>query len=208
MEGAGKTVDDEELREAMKENGIGRPSTRSAIIETLFRRRYLRRERKNIHPTQAGIDLIATIRTDLLKSAKLTGLWENKLRRIERGTYSAAEFIDEIKTLLAEIVHTVLSDNSASRITAPEEEAKTKKSNAKKTTSAKSPKTTRKSKTPKTLSEIKCPACGKGYLLKGRTAVGCSEYKNGCKFLIPFENMGVTAETLTLQHVVDALAKK
>ena len=88
METAGRTVDDEELRDAMKENGIGRPSTRAAIIETLFARRYIYRERKNILATQAGIDLIATIQEELLKSAKLTGLWENKLRRIERGEYS------------------------------------------------------------------------------------------------------------------------
>lgn len=127
METAGKNVDDEELREAMKENGIGRPSTRSAIIETLFRRNYLRRERKNIHPTEAGIKLIDTISTDLLKSAKLTGLWENKLRRIERGTFEAAEFINEIKTLLFEVVNTVLADNSHTRIVAEEIKNKGKK---------------------------------------------------------------------------------
>ena len=120
MESAGKTVDDEELREAMKENGIGRPSTRSAIIETLFKRKYLRRERKNIQPTQAGIDLIDTIHTDLLKSAKLTGLWENKLRRIERGTFSASEFIVEIKALLNDVVQSVLSDRSGAKIEASE----------------------------------------------------------------------------------------
>ncbi len=116
METAGKTVDDEELRDAMKENGIGRPSTRAAIIETLFKRRYLYRERKNIMATQAGIDLIATINEELLKSAKLTGLWENKLRRIERGQYSPAEFIAELKTLIRQIVINVLSDNSGRRI--------------------------------------------------------------------------------------------
>ena len=116
METAGKTVDDDELRDAMKENGIGRPSTRAAIIETLFKRRYLYRERKNIMASQAGIDLIATINEELLKSAKLTGLWENKLRRIERGQYSPAEFIDELKTLIRQIVINVLSDNSGRRI--------------------------------------------------------------------------------------------
>lgn len=116
MESAGKTIDDEELREAMKENGIGRPSTRAAIIETLFKRRYIYRERKNILPTQAGIDLIATINQELLKSAKLTGIWERRLRLIERGDYSPTEFINELKTQISEIVINVLSDNSARRI--------------------------------------------------------------------------------------------
>ena len=104
MESAGKTVDDEELREAMKDNGIGRPSTRAAIIETLFKRKYIYRVRKSIMATQAGIDLISTIHEELLKSAKLTGLWENKLRRIERGEYDAANFIAELKSLINEIV--------------------------------------------------------------------------------------------------------
>ena len=112
METAGKTVDDEELRDAMKENGIGRPSTRAAIIETLFKRRYIYRQRKNIMVTQAGIDLIGTIDEELLKSAKLTGIWENKLRRIERGNYSATEFIAELKELISGIVINVMSDNS------------------------------------------------------------------------------------------------
>ena len=111
-------MDDEELREAMKENGIGRPSTRAAIIETLFKRRYIYRERKNIQASQAGIDLIATINEELLKSAKLTGLWENKLRRIERGEFSAAEFISELKVLINDIVINVLSDNTSRHIEA------------------------------------------------------------------------------------------
>lgn len=112
MEGAGRTVDDEELREAMKENGIGRPSTRAAIIETLFKRRYIKRRGKSIIPTQAGIDLIATIREPLLKSAKLTGIWENKLRRIERGDYQAADFIAELKQMVSDTVLAVLADNT------------------------------------------------------------------------------------------------
>lgn len=116
METAGRTVDDEALREAMKENGIGRPSTRSAIIETLFKRRYIQRSGKSIMATQAGIDLIATIRQELLKSAKLTGLWENKLRRIERGQYQAAEFIAEIKQLITQITNEVIADTSARKI--------------------------------------------------------------------------------------------
>ncbi len=116
METAGRTVDDEELREAMKENGIGRPSTRAAIIETLFKRGFLRRERKNIIPTQAGVELIATIGQELLKSAKLTGIWENKLRRIERGDFQAAEFLDELKAQVNDIVRDVLNDSSQRRI--------------------------------------------------------------------------------------------
>ncbi|MDE6270820.1 MAG: DNA topoisomerase III, partial [Muribaculaceae bacterium] len=101
METAGKSIDDDELRDAMKENGIGRPSTRAAIIETLFKRGYIERKRKSVSPTPAGVDLIDTIRDELLKSAKLTGLWENKLRRIERGDYSPAEFIDELKQMIS-----------------------------------------------------------------------------------------------------------
>lgn len=229
MEGAGKTVDDEELREAMKENGIGRPSTRSAIIETLFRRRYLRRERKNIFPTQAGIDLIATIRNDILKSAKLTGLWENKLRRIERGTFSASDFIDEIKTLLNEVVTTVMTDASGQRIQAPEEENTKKgskksknKSKIAKTTpksdkntpksdksSTKSDKSSAKSSTkrkPQDYSDITCPKCGKGHLIKGKTAIGCDGFRNGCNFLIPFDILGVTSETITVDHILSHLS--
>lgn len=112
METAGKTVDDETLRDAMKENGIGRPSTRASIIETLFKRGYIARQKKNIVATPAGIELIITINEELLKSAKLTGLWENKLRRIKRGAYSASEFIDELKELISGIVSNVLNDNS------------------------------------------------------------------------------------------------
>ncbi len=127
METAGKTVDDETLREAMKENGIGRPSTRAAIIETLFKRRYIYRQRKSIMASQAGIDLIGTIHDELLKSAKLTGIWENKLRRIERGQYSAAEFIDELKVMINEIVLNVLRDQSHRHINVEEEKPVKKK---------------------------------------------------------------------------------
>lgn len=129
METAGRTVDSEELREAMKENGIGRPSTRANIIETLFKRRYIYRDRKNILPTQAGMDLIDTINQELLKSAKLTGIWENKLRRIERGEYSSGRFVDEISQMVTEIVHNVMADNSCRRIEiAPSVEEPAKKS--------------------------------------------------------------------------------
>lgn len=112
METAGKLVEEEELREAMKDNGIGRPSTRAAIIELLIKRKYIKKERKSLVATEAGIELISTINEELLKSAKLTGLWENKLRRIERGEYKADTFINELKQLISHIVINVLSDNS------------------------------------------------------------------------------------------------
>ena len=180
METAGKTVEDETLREAMKENGIGRPSTRAAIIETLFKRRYIARERKNIVATQAGIDLIALIKEELLKSAKLTGIWENKLRRIERGDYSPTEFMDELKAMLSEIVISVLSDNSNRRIEITEEPAPKAKDKA--------PDKPKKPRAPriKSIEEIPCPECGKGHLLRGRTAYGCSRYAEGCPLRLDF----------------------
>lgn len=198
MESAGKTVDDEELREAMKENGIGRPSTRAAIIETLFKRRYIYRERKNIMASQAGIDLIATINEELLKSAKLTGLWENKLRRIERGDYSAAEFISELKTLINDIVINVLSDNSSHRILIEKEEEKPAKK-------PRQPRKPREKKPIESLDKIKCPKCKKGHLLKGKTAYGCSEYRLGCDLRLGFENYPADA---TPQRLYEMLYKK
>ena len=112
METAGSQVDDEELREALKANGIGRPSTRASIIETLFKRGYIRRERKSLRATQAGIDIIGIIKEELLKSAKLTGQWERKLRMIESGDYKAEDFIGEIKKMINDITISVLSDNT------------------------------------------------------------------------------------------------
>ena len=186
METAGKNVEDEELRDAMKENGIGRPSTRAAIIETLFKRKYIVRERKNILPTPAGIELIDTIRDELLKSVKLTGIWENKLRRIERGSYSAAEFIDELKLQITEICSNVISDNTTRKIVIPEDVKKSRSKTTKASDAADAPKKTRKPSI-KTLEEIKCPVCGKGHIVKGRTAYGCSEFANGCRTTFPFE---------------------
>ena len=124
METAGRTVDDDELRDAMKENGIGRPSTRAAIIETLFKRHYIRKERKSIVATETGCQLIDTIKDDLVKSAKLTGLWEKKLRMIERGEYTAAQFLDELKTMVNEIVLNVMRDNGATTITVAQDTPK------------------------------------------------------------------------------------
>ena len=127
METAGKFVDDEELRDALKENGIGRPSTRAAIIETLFKRRYIRKERKSLVATPTGVELIGLIHEELLKSAELTGMWEKKLRQIEHHDYSAPQFISELKQMVTDIVTTVRADNSNRRITIMEEEVKGKK---------------------------------------------------------------------------------
>ena len=200
METAGKTVDDDTLRDALKENGIGRPSTRAAIIETLFRRKYIARKRKSIVATQAGIDLINLIREDLLKSASLTGIWENKLRRISRGDYSAAEFIDELKQMVADVVRDVLSDNSNRRIKVEEAPAKKEKKPA-----AKKAPRQRKPKAITSLDQIKCPKCGKGHLLKGRSAYGCSMYASGCDMRLPFDSY---AADLTPAQLADLLKKK
>lgn len=209
METAGKTVDDEELRDAMKENGIGRPSTRASIIETLFNRHYIARQRKNIVATQAGIDLIALINEELLKSAKLTGLWENKLRRIERGDYSASDFIGELKELISSIVLNVLSDNSMRKIAIVD--AEQQKKNAPKSRSATgTSEGNTKAATPrkpaiKTYEQIQCPLCGKGHILKGRTAFGCSEFHNGCSLRLPFSDY---PDTLTPARLNTAIKKK
>ena len=129
METAGKFVEDETLRAAMKENGIGRPSSRASIIETLFKRRYIRRERKRLVATPTGIELIDLIREDLLKSCELTGIWEKKLRDIEHQKYDAQQFINELKAQVADIVHDVMTDPTNRRITVlpPEEEKKKRK---------------------------------------------------------------------------------
>lgn len=191
METAGKTVDDEDLREAMKENGIGRPSTRAAIIETLFKRRYIYRQRKNIMASEAGIQLIATINEELLKSAKLTGLWENKLRRIERGTFSAAEFIGELKQMIHQVVINVLSDNTGYHINVDQKSETAAANSGKKaggTKAADKPKTPRKPRVTK-VEQISCPLCRQGHLLKGRAAYGCSRYTEGCAFRLSFDQL-------------------
>ena len=189
MESAGKTVDDEDLREAMKENGIGRPSTRAAIIETLFKRHYIARKGKSITALPAGIELIATINEELLKSAKLTGLWENKLRRIERGEFSAAEFIAELKEPMVQIVHNVLSDNPCGALTPVRLLLREARAVA-------VPRVLMALRRPsllsrvlpvlKSIEEIACPLCGEGHLLKGRTAYGCSRFREGCTLRLDF----------------------
>lgn len=186
METAGKTVDDEELREALKQNGIGRPSTRAAIIETLFKRGYTARQgKKNIIATQAGIELIDTIQEELLKSAKLTGLWENKLRRIEEGHYSPSEFIDELKQMISAIVLNVMQDNTMRKISVASQSSEAKGSASGKKDAPAKPRAPRKPPV-KSLEQIICPDCGKGHLLKGKAAFGCSEFRSGCRMVLPF----------------------
>lgn len=186
METAGKLVDNDELRDALKENGIGRPSTRAAIIETLFKRHYIRKERKNLIATPTGVELIQLIREDLLKSAELTGIWEKKLREIERRSYDAATFLNELKQMVAEIVNSVLSDNTNRRVTIMPEETPAKaieKAAARKKAAKKKSATTPQGDA---IIGTPCPLCGKGTIIKGKTAYGCSEWKNGCTYRKPF----------------------
>lgn len=167
METAGKLVDNEELRDAMKENGIGRPSTRAAIIETLFKRKYIKKERKSLTATETGIELINTIREELLKSAELTGIWESKLRQIERGTYEAKVFLDELKEMVVNIVRNELNP-------------------------------------PKQPAAIICPKCSKGKILKGKSAYGCSNWKEGCDFRLSFDEHGDNLTHAQLQSIVNS----
>lgn len=178
METAGKQVDDEEMRELMKENGIGRPSTRASIIETLFRRKYIERKKKLVLPTETGIALIDLIDNELLKSAELTGRWEKRLKEIERGDFKASTFIYNMKKMVFDLVHEVKSDHRVKRISS---NTPTKNTSSSKT---KSKKSTGKSK--KTLLGKTCPKCKKGTLIKGGSAYGCTEYKNQCDFVLPF----------------------
>lgn len=207
METAGKFVDDETLRAALKENGIGRPSSRAGIIETLFKRHYIRRERKNLIATATGIELIDIIHEELLKSCELTGIWEKKLRDIEHKKYEAADFINELKQQVTEIVYDVLRDNSNRRVTITTDEdlkkTKKKKTAAPKKAAAKSAATSSTASTKKAAASPQpatsepsaddsiigttCPVCGKGTIIKGKTAYGCSNWKNGCTYRVAFK---------------------
>ena len=192
METAGKFVDNDELRDAMKENGIGRPSTRAAIIETLFRRHYIRKERKNLVATPTGVELIELIREELLKSPELTGIWEKKLRDIEHRTYNPGLFIRELKEQIQAIVCQVLSDNSNRRVTVidPEEDKKQKKKAVKPAKVPRQAKVSAKSAPQASTSPVVgsvCPLCGKGTVIKGKTAYGCSNWASGCSYRVPFE---------------------
>ena len=180
METAGKNVDDDDLREVMKENGIGRPSTRANIIETLFRRKYLEKKKKNIHATPTGVGLIDIIHSDLLKSAELTGQWEYKLRLIEKGEYDVSQFREELKEMVVDLTNDVLSDKGK-KIALPGEKKKVSKQDL-----------------------PDCPKCQKGQILKGKKAYGCSAYKEGCDFVLPFVIMG---KKLTAKQATDLISK-
>lgn len=182
METAGKNVDDEELRDAMKENGIGRPSTRANIIETLFRRRYIEKKKKNIHATITGVELIDTIKSDLLKSPELTGQWEYKLRLIEKGEYEVEAFKKELIEMVVEITNNVKMAKDKVIPLAPEKKAKPKE----------------------TIEGQSCPKCKEGEILKGKSAYGCSKHSDGCDFLIPFAFMG---KKLTNKQLFDLVNK-
>lgn len=212
METAGKLVDDEELSAAMKENGIGRPSSRAGIIETLFKRNYIRRERKNLVATPTGIQLIDTIKDKLLTSVELTGMWEKKLRDIEHHKYDAFTFINELKEQVSRIVNDVLRDNSGRSIessdalaaskgsagkldTAPGADAAAKSDSAAKKSGAAPRKRKVASKKTSVKGQVEqartmqvgevCPVCGQGQVIKGNTAYGCSRWKEGCAFRVP-----------------------
>lgn len=193
MESAGKLVDDDELRDVMKENGIGRPSTRANIIETLFKRRYIAKIKKNIIATPTGVDLIGTIRNELIKSAELTGQWEKKLRQIDDGKYETATFIAEMKAMVESLSNEVKHDLRPTHIAETTEEKEQKKEEKKRTPKEKVD-----------IASLTCPLCQKGTLLKGKAAYGCSEYKNGCRFVLPFE---ISQKKLTQNQIVSLITK-
>lgn len=211
METAGKLVDNDELRDALKENGIGRPSTRAAIIETLFKRNYIRKERKSLFPTATGTELIHVIQEELLKSAELTGLWEKKLRQIEKGSYEARTFLEELKQMVNQIVINVLSDQSGRSITIEQkkaEEEKPKKSKAASASKEAGEKRPRKPHKKAVPAPAVCPICHKGTLLRGKTAYGCSEYKNGCTFRLDYATYGADLTDEQLAQIANDISNQ
>lgn len=197
METAGKFVEDETLRAALKENGIGRPSSRAGIIETLFKRRYIRRERKNLVATATGIELIDTIHEELLKSCELTGIWEKKLRDIEHKKYDPAQFINELKQQITDIVNDVLRDNSNRHVAVTTDEDLKKKRATRKSAAPRKQASATASATAAPKASVQqvadpmvgkpCPVCGQGRIIKGKTAYGCSRWREGCTFREPFK---------------------
>jgi DNA topoisomerase-3 len=192
METAGKQIEDEEMRDLMKDNGIGRPSTRANIIETLFRRKYIEKNRKNILATATGMDLIDTIQNELLKSPELTGNWERKIRLIEKGEYQLDVFKQELFKMVRELTDEVIFNNYR-RITVEPEKVTP-------------PKVERKKREPKekiALTDLDCPKCKQVKLMMGKSAVGCSNF-NACGFKIPFELLG---KKLTESQLTDLIQK-
>jgi DNA topoisomerase III len=193
METAGRTVDDEELRDMMKENGIGRPATRANIIETLFKRKYIEKKRKNLIPTSTGMGLIDTIQSELLKSAELTGQWERKLRLIEKGEYDLEQFKRELMVMVRELTDEVIFSQAPIRIQlhtdAPIEAVKEKKE--------------RKKAEKLSISDLDCPKCKSVKLMTGKKGVGCSNFKV-CGFMVPFELLG---KKLTEKQLIDLISK-
>ncbi|SMB92846.1 DNA topoisomerase III [Hymenobacter roseosalivarius DSM 11622] len=205
METAGRNVDDEELRQAMKENGIGRPSTRAAIIETLFKRGYIRRDKKKILPTPTGVELIGLIRNPTLKSAELTGQWEQKLRQIEAGNLDSDQFLGELKTLVREMVLEVKADGSGRGISVSAPGAAAAGGQKSSAPAGKKPPTAAKPAAPAVPGSLgACPVCGQGYVLRGKTAFGCSRWREGCALRLPGQFEG---KILTDKQVSALLGK-
>ena len=193
METAGKQVEDEEMRELMKDNGIGRPSTRANIIETLFRRKYIEKQRKNIIATQTGMDLIDTIQNELLKSPELTGNWERKIRLIEKGEYKLELFKQELFKMVRELTDEVIFNTHRQIQVEPVSVAEP----------AKKERAPRVAKEKPSIETLKCPKCKSAQLMKGKAAVGCSNFKE-CGFKVPFELLG---KKLTESQLLDLIQK-
>jgi DNA topoisomerase-3 len=207
METAGRNIDDDELRLAMKENGIGRPSTRAAIIETLFKRNYIRRDKKRILPTPTGIELIGLIRNPTLKSAELTGQWEQKLRQIERNELPSDQFLEELKGLVREMVQEVKTDRSGRAVSGGGPTPTTGGSGPATASAAQKPASSvQKASTqaPAAAGLGLCPACKTGHVLRGKTAFGCARFREGCQFRLPIEILG---KKLSDPQVKSLLAK-
>ena len=218
METAGKKVDDEELRDLMKANGIGRPSTRASIIETLFRRRYIRREKQRLLPTEVGTQLIDTIQNELLKSAELTGRWEKQLREIEGGTFQATTFVQNMKQMVTDLVTEVRLAPAAAPIRANQTATRPQRRGQRKT----SAKTTSRRKQPQQastaptqgkakrtvgtqgsttdLSGTDCPKCRRGQLLKGSTAYGCSRWREDCQWRLALVQLNLVGSKKKMER--------
>ena len=210
METAGRNIDDDELRLAMKENGIGRPSTRAAIIETLFKRNYIRREKKRLLPTPTGVELIGLIRNPTLKSAELTGQWEQKLRQIERNELQPGQFLEELSGLVREMVQEVKTDRSGRAVSSASQAVGSHLSAASPEQAKATGKPSAGAKEKASSQQLvanglgNCPACKTGHILRGKTAFGCARFREGCQFRLPVELLG---KKLTDSQVKALLAK-